>query len=264
MSHRLSLADILLKAQVVAPRPLHQLQQRIGADRDLGDALVEAGLLDEDTLLMVIGNALNLATVLLDQVEADPKALARLPRHLCETYLTLPLKKELNRAGQPILRVAMVNPTRIDALRALTRAARMRIRPLLASPSAIRAAIRKYYGGDTLESHDTEAAPSPSPAGAGLPPLPQIPSRVPEAEPVRVRLDAPPTPPSVIEPPPPELAAPLGFSMSPAPDELLDALTRKLTASPEAASTVLLILLEHLAKEDLLPSATLQAMLDAC
>ncbi|MFN3197317.1 MAG: hypothetical protein ACE366_02695 [Bradymonadia bacterium] len=280
MGARQSLSDILTRARVVDPIRLHRITQQMRASEDLSDLLVQRGIIDEDTLLGVISSALNVSTVRLDSIKPKPEALAQVSAETCTAYLALPLAVEQGPTGRQVLQVAMANPTREDALKALIRSARMPIQPLVASARSIRQALLQHFDDATsdTDAHETISSPDAlsrtSPPMEALPPLPDIPARVVERTsdgalppPVMTPLPLmglPPTPPSEVHSPPPELAAPVLTQVNDASLQgLIDALDRRLMATPESAVSVLRVLIHRMIAEGQLSEESLQAMLDA-
>lgn len=157
MSDRLRFGEILVRAGAIDRDRLEAIGARLAPDADLGAELVRHGVIDEARLLQTVGQALNLPTVQLGELNPDERALKLLPQALCETHHVFPVELERSRAGEH-LHLAMANPTDIRAIKQITRQARRRIRPLVASARDIGNAIAVHYGG---------AAPSKSHQGQG-------------------------------------------------------------------------------------------------
>lgn len=146
MNEKQRFGEILVRAGVLDRAALSKVLAEIEDRRiDLGEALVSKGLLDEPTMLQAVGKALNLPSVSLDGARPDERALALVPRALCAEFGLIPIEVERSRTGEH-LHVAMANPTDVQAIKAVTREARRRIRPLLAPARAIRIAIERFYG----------------------------------------------------------------------------------------------------------------------
>lgn len=160
MSDKLRFGEILVRANVLErgalDRVLHEVE---GQPVDLGEVLVTRQHVDEETMLQTISKALNLPGINLDRVQPDQRALSLVPRELCVEHFLLPVEVERSRTGEH-LHVAMANPSDVKAIKRVTRQARLRIRPLVASARAIRAAIQRHYGGPPVPG------PEPVPASA--------------------------------------------------------------------------------------------------
>lgn len=153
MNEKQRFGEILVRAGVLDRAALDKVLAELGHKPvDLGEVLVARRLVDEGSMLQAVGKALNLPSVGLDQAIPDERALALVPRALCLSHRLIPIEVERSRTGEH-LHVAMANPTDVQAIKAVTREARRRIRPLLAPARAIRAAIDRFYGGDTSGDH---------------------------------------------------------------------------------------------------------------
>jgi type IV pilus assembly protein PilB len=80
-------------------------------------------------------------TVDLGTYEVASEILTLLPRALCERHIVLPV----SRAGSSLI-VAMVDPSNLGAIDELKFVTGYNIEPVIATETAIRAAIARYYG----------------------------------------------------------------------------------------------------------------------
>lgn len=168
LSDKQRFGEILVRAGVLERAVLEQVLNDLGDDAgDLGEALVRRKLIDESAMLQAVSKALNLPAVGLDHAQPDERALALVPRELCVAHHLIPLEVERSRTGEH-LHVAMANPADVVAIKQVTRKARRRIRPLVASARSIRAAIDRFYGA--AQPASPPASPSPpsmhNPAGS--------------------------------------------------------------------------------------------------
>jgi len=136
-----------------------------GADVDLGEHLVRQGLVNETAMLQAISRALNLPTVSLADLTPDERALGLVPRELCVEYTLFPIELESTRGGDH-LHVAMSNPSDVRAIKQVTRKARRRIRPLVATAREIRQAIALHYGGTAAQVSPSAAMAAPAASGS--------------------------------------------------------------------------------------------------
>ena len=113
----------------------------------LGSCLLDSGLVEEETLLAILGAQLHVPT-------ADAAALAAVP---LEAVRLIPARAALLTGAVPLVRrdrtleVAMTDPTslaRIDELRSVTR---LRIEPRLALEVRIAEAQERLYGAPVSE-----------------------------------------------------------------------------------------------------------------
>ncbi|MCB9550504.1 MAG: hypothetical protein H6705_01070 [Myxococcales bacterium] len=167
MNDKQRFGEILVRADVLDRATLDATLAEIGDGAvDLGEVLVARGLIDEQVMLQAVSKALNLPTVGLLQARPDEQALALVPRAQCVEHLVIPIEVERSRTGEH-LHLAMANPADVRAIKTVTRQARRRIRPLLASARSIRAAIERFYGA--APAAPAVGAASPAASGYGAP-----------------------------------------------------------------------------------------------
>jgi len=175
VTDRLRFGEILVRAGALERATLDAVVSDLADDgADLGELLVQRGLIDESALVQSLGKALSLPTVELTTTTPQQRALDLVPREVCEAHLLLPIEVEQSRTGEHLL-VAMANPADVRAIKRVTRQARLRIRPLVAAAREIRIGIAQYYGQRPSSKPQTKrpsilaaSAPSrpPSPAHA--------------------------------------------------------------------------------------------------
>lgn len=195
---RARLGELLVQAGVLAKDRLDEalrLQQAEGGRRRLGRLLVEQGFVDETLLTQVLGRHLAVPWVSLYHVDFSRQLLNLVPREVAEGYGLIPVYVRHVRGQGDTLYVATDDPTNEDGLRRAAAYAALPVRPMIASASDIRAAIRVYYGGGApsapkvpaavkVEHVEPASAPKPEPASAAAveAPRPEPPSaRAPEA-----------------------------------------------------------------------------------
>lgn len=193
-----------------------QLEQALFAQRKdgrkLGQLLVELGLVNEVQVTQTLSRQLSVPWVSLYHVDFSRSLLNLVPRDTAEKYCLIPIFVRRVRKQGETLYVAMDDPTNDGAIQEVARASALPVKPMIACPSDIRAAIRVYYLGE---------APPPAPSAPQLaarpappvlaPPPPPAPPPVPAPTP---RL-APPPPPDPTPEPTPE-PIPVSFSEPPA------------------------------------------------
>src|SRR5262245_41683675 len=138
MSQRL--ARILTEARVIREDDLG-LVFRSDDARPLAERVASLGLASEDAVAGAIAAALGLPMADLAAPEDGTGAIGRVPRTVAERHLVLPLAVRGRR-----LELAMVDPLDVDAVRDVEFVTGLGVRPLVAAPSRIRAAIARAYG----------------------------------------------------------------------------------------------------------------------
>jgi type IV pilus assembly protein PilB len=190
---RVLLGELLVQAKVITPE---QLGEVLSAPREpgkkLGQVLLERGWVTEAQLTQTLSLQLSVPWVSLYHIDFSRQLLNRLSREIAESYCLIPIFVRHVKGQGETLYVAMDDPTNETALAEVSRLAGLPARPMIASASDIRSAIRVYYGEPSGPSFD----------------MPAPPTRIDEPMTTREgpRRDAPPTqpdPPRSNPPPPP-------------------------------------------------------------
>lgn len=125
----------------------HALEEQRASGLPIGKQLVALGSVSETRLTQVLSNQLSVPWVSLERVEFPAELLARVPGDLADRRSVLPIYVRNVRGRGATLYVAMDDPTDDDALKELSSAASMPVRPMIAPPSEIRRAIEQRYFG---------------------------------------------------------------------------------------------------------------------
>jgi type IV pilus assembly protein PilB len=123
----------------------------------LGAILLAEGLVSETQLTQTLSNQLSVPWVSLHHVDFTRALLNHVPRAVAERFGLVPVYVRAVRREGDTLFVAMDDPTNEEALAAVSAAAGLPVRAMVAAPSDIRRAIRAYYGG--ASSFPAPAAP---------------------------------------------------------------------------------------------------------
>jgi type IV pilus assembly protein PilB len=204
-----------------------QLEQALFAQRKdgrkLGQLLVELGLVNEVQVTQTLSRQLSVPWVSLYHVDFSRSLLNLVPRETAEKYCLIPIFVRRVRKQGETLYVAMDDPTNDGAIQEVARASALPVKPMIACPSDIRAAIRVYYLGEAppvAPSAPQIARPAPPVLATPAQPMPPpVPAPTPKLAP-------PPRPP----PPPEPDIDPIPVSTSEPPSPLAD--------SPESAPTL--------------------------
>jgi type IV pilus assembly protein PilB len=178
------IGELLVEAGVLSQSQLEQAlfaQRKDG--RKLGQLLIELGFVSEIQLTQTLSRQLSVPWVSLYHVDFSRSLLNLVAREIAEKYSLVPIFVRRVRKQGETLYVAMDDPTNEAAIEEVARAASLSVKPMIACPSDIRAAIRVYYLG--------EAAPPPvalAPAAPATQPRPLA------TEPGVARAPAPSTP----------------------------------------------------------------------
>lgn len=218
---RFKLGELLVQAGVLSADKLEealQMQKAEGGKRRLGRLLVESGFVDETQLTQVLGRQLSVPWVSLYHVDFSRQLLNLVPREVAEGYGVVPVYVRHVRGQGETLYVATDDPTNEDGLRKASAYAGLPVRPMIASASDIRSAIRVYYGGGApsaskvkVEHVEPKAEPAKPPPQKPAAPPPKL-----EAQRAAKAAEAAPEPqrPSAPEPPPPPPPPPPGVTVT--------------------------------------------------
>lgn len=219
------LGELLVQAKVVTPEQLSQalsLQAEPVNDKKIGQLLIERGWITEAQLTQTLSLQLSVPWVSLYHIDFSRQLLNRVQRELAERYCLIPIFVRHVKGQGETLYVAMDDPTNEAALQEVSRQANLPARPMIASATDIRSAIRVYYGepagqqvidvpapptrlegpNTTREGQRREPAPPTPPVATQ--PDPHPPRH--HSQPPRAPSVPPPAPPAARRPPPPSPA----------------------------------------------------------
>jgi type IV pilus assembly protein PilB len=181
------IGELLVEAGVLSQSQLEQAlfaQRKDG--RKLGQLLIELGLATEVQLTQTLSRQLSVPWVSLYHVDFSRSLLNLVPRAISEKFCLVPIFVRRVRKLGETLYVAMDDPTNEAAIDEVRRASSLPVKPMIACPSDIRAAIRVYYLGE-------EPASSPGLAQVVAPQI--VPPAAPSSETSVEAKAAPPPPP---------------------------------------------------------------------
>ena len=147
--NRLRLGEILVEAGVLEDARLNkalELQKKRGIR--LGQILLQEGFISEPQLVQALSRRLSIPWVSLDHVDIADELLELVPARLAEEFFLIPVYIQTLDRNNRTLFVAMNDPTDGAALRFVSAAAGMPVKPMVAGPSDISAAIHTYYYGE--------------------------------------------------------------------------------------------------------------------
>ncbi|HEX9730393.1 MAG TPA: type IV-A pilus assembly ATPase PilB [Thermoanaerobaculia bacterium] len=140
MSDRLG--DLLVKAGKITPQ---QLKEALAKQSDeggrLGSNLVKMGVLSEPELVEFLSKHFKVSAINLSQVLIDDAIVKLIPADVARKYTIMPVSK----TGAKVT-IAMLDPTNVFAMDDIKFMTGYNVEPVIASESAIRSAIEKYYG----------------------------------------------------------------------------------------------------------------------
>ena len=136
------LGEALIKAGRIDKGKLQQaLQYQKEQGGRLGSALVSLNFLSESELVQFLSKHFGVPSVDLSNMEIDEGVIKIIPADIARKYTVLPVTK----AGAKVT-LAMIDPSNVFAMDDIKFMTGYQVQPVLASESAIRLAIDKYYG----------------------------------------------------------------------------------------------------------------------
>ncbi|KAB2957819.1 MAG: type IV-A pilus assembly ATPase PilB [Thermoanaerobaculia bacterium] len=140
MSNRLG--DVLVRSGKITSQ---QLQEGLAFQKEkggrIGSALVKLGLVSEKELVEFLSQQFGVPAIDLARVDVDESVIKIVPAEVARKYMILPVAK----VG-PKVTLAMIDPTNVFAMDDIKFMTGYTVDPVVASESALRIAIDKYYG----------------------------------------------------------------------------------------------------------------------
>ncbi|MBW2702000.1 MAG: hypothetical protein JRF33_14380 [Deltaproteobacteria bacterium] len=145
---RKRLGEVLLERGIIDHDQLNSAlaYQRQWGHR-IGVAMVAKGFITEGMLVKVLSETMSLPAVDLSTIEFDKEALRTISFTICENNDLIPLKLEHGRGGNKTMILAMADPMNLAVIDEIEFTTSCKVRPVLATISAINSAIRKHYRG---------------------------------------------------------------------------------------------------------------------
>ena len=124
---------------------MQQLQEALNYQRQnggkLGFNLIKLGYVKDEEITALLSKQYGVPSIALTQFEIDPAVIKLVPAETAQKYQIVPL----SRAGAT-LTIAMTDPTNVFAMDDLKFMTGYNVEPVVASETAVVAAIQKYYG----------------------------------------------------------------------------------------------------------------------
>lgn len=152
--HRQNLGEMLIAANLIdeVQMQIALVEQKQTGSR-FGSTLVDLKFIDENVLAAFLSKQIDVPCISLLHVDIPKKVLRRIPRSVVIAVKAVPVRLDGDR-----LEVAMIDPTDIEALDQLEKAAGITVTPLIAPESSIRTMIERCYpeerdDDETLSGH---------------------------------------------------------------------------------------------------------------
>ena len=136
------IGEMLVSAGIITERQLIEAleQQQSSWNRHLGAILVDRGYATEETIAQALARQTGCAFIDLRSAVIEPLALRFVSSHLARHHTCIPVSLKGD-----VLTVAMANPLDLIALDDLRLTTNRHVNPVVATASAINAAIRRHY-----------------------------------------------------------------------------------------------------------------------
>ena len=139
--HRQNLGDMLLAANLIDEVQMQiALAEQQQSGMRFGSTLVELQFIDENVLAAFLSKQIDVPCISLLHIDIPKKVLRKLPRAAAIECRAVPVRVDGER-----LEVAMTDPTDIEVLDKLEKAAGMTVSPLIAPQSSIATMIERCY-----------------------------------------------------------------------------------------------------------------------
>jgi len=144
------IGELLLKEKRITPEQLQETlshQRRNGGKLSLN--LVNLGYIKDDEMTALLSKHYGVPSIALLQFEIDPAVIKLVPGDTAQKYQVVPL----SRTGAT-LTIAMTDPTNVFAMDDIKFMTGYNVEPVVASESAVVAALAKYYSKSNVPSPD--------------------------------------------------------------------------------------------------------------
>lgn len=161
--HRQNLGEMLIAANLIDEVQMQiALAEQRRTGRRFGSTLVDLKFIDENVLAAFLAKQIDVPCISLLHVDIPKKVLRKLPRAVVLECKAVPVRMDGER-----LEVAMVDPTDLDVLDKVEKAAGTIVVPLIAPESSIATMIERCYpepvvGDDTLSARPAAQRNMPS------------------------------------------------------------------------------------------------------
>ncbi|HEX7518212.1 MAG TPA: pilus assembly protein PilB, partial [Chthoniobacterales bacterium] len=144
------IADLFVEQNVLQPSQADDVLQEANLNgKNIEQALVDSGFIDERRFYQVIANALGTDFVDLSENEIAPEILRLIPAGLARLHQALPIAAHGN-----TLTVALLDPLDLRAAEDLRFALGKDVQVVVASTEQVEDRIKRYYGTDSSSMED--------------------------------------------------------------------------------------------------------------
>jgi type IV pilus assembly protein PilB len=150
MSSQNRLGELLVREKLISLQQLRQAQEeQRKSGNNLGYALAKLGYISDGEITNFLSSQYRVPAVNLDEYEIDTDVIRLVSKEVCEKHKIIPL----SRSGSALV-VAMADPTNLHAIDDIKFLTGFNVEPVVASETAIGAAIERAYNAQTASYDD--------------------------------------------------------------------------------------------------------------
>jgi len=148
MGQRVKIGELLVETGLITEGQLQEVLERQKEDRRrLGELVVDMGLVSESKVTQILSQQLSIPWVSLEYIDFSRQLLNLVSAETAQEYTLVPIYVRRGKNRRETLYVAMEDPSDQTPLEEVCEYSGLPVRPMIAPPSDIRAAIRAYYLG---------------------------------------------------------------------------------------------------------------------
>jgi type IV pilus assembly protein PilB len=135
------LGELLVREKLISLQQLRKAQdEQKRSGQNLGYTLARLGFISDGEITNFLSSQYRLPAINLDEYEIDAEVVKLVNKEVCEKHRIIPV----SRVGSSLI-VAMSDPTNLNAIDDIKFLSGYNVEPVVASETAIQAAIERYY-----------------------------------------------------------------------------------------------------------------------
>lgn len=160
MTERVRIGELLVETGLLSQEQLDRVLELQKSDpRRLGELVIAENMVSEAKVTQIVSQQLSVPWVSLEYIDFSRQLLNLVSAEIAQKYTLVPIYVRRGKKRQETLYVAMEDPSDTRPLDEIAAYSGLPVRPMIAPPSDIRAAIRAYYLG--LPPEPTAVAETP-------------------------------------------------------------------------------------------------------
>lgn len=148
MAERVKIGELLVETGLISEAQLQEVLELQKTDsRRLGELVVATGVVSESKVTQILSQQLSIPWVSLEYIDFSRQLLNLVSAETAQEHKLVPIYVRRGRNRRETLYVAMEDPSDQTPLDEVSEYSGLPVRPMIAPPTDIRAAIRAYYLG---------------------------------------------------------------------------------------------------------------------